>query len=650
MKTCILLFKLIQSFNSALYVADFHNVAADTVLGCDVGWVPGNSYCYYFENIKRVTWSQANDECSTMDAYRLRLRSGDDLNWYITSTDKLPSDGYWTALNDLPQAGSSKLGTGYWKYGSNEFPPSNVVIWNNSPDNDGVANCAGLTLQGTLEDVSCNSTQSYICETAQIQGGCKMGWLNGDTSCYWIGNSTDPQELVTWDQARQRCNDLAYKAGFIATSDLVALDTASDGTFISGELPFLTQNAILHWTGLKYKQGSWQWSTGASFSPNLVQWAVEPDNAGGLQNCATIRMNGNFSDQNCDSKHNFICMKQQDVATNDMSMGCGEWDRAGHKCYMFYTGPVSTWADARKKCLSIGADLLKVQTKDEKWWVESQMMSGLHPKIYWTGLNDQSQEGTFVWADGASSSPSLIVWNQEPNNQMGQEDCAAIYNNGVYNDKSCISKSAAACELPNQTQCPNNNWSARSVGSSVTCYLLTDFQPASKLLTWSEAIDYCASLAPDKNNVPLLLYVNDADEKAFIEHMLGGIGFNIFGFWTGLTDKGHEGVWAFYNQNMAADPSLINWDGEPDSKFGNEDCVVISWGGRYSDWKCELTTGFICEKPAPDCEMLKNAIILYVLFVCTFEIKYIQRVQSKVLCFEMIRVYLKRLLSTYSYC
>ncbi|KAL3863158.1 hypothetical protein ACJMK2_004927 [Sinanodonta woodiana] len=254
-----------------------------------------------------------------------------------------------------------------------------------------------------------------------------------------------------------------------------------------------------------------------------------------------------------------------------MSMGCGEWDRAGHKCYMFYTGPVSTWADARKKCLSIGADLLKVQTKDEK----------VREDVY--------------------------VWNQEPNNQMGQEDCAAIYNNGVYNDKSCISKSAAACELPNQTQCPNNNWSARSVGSSVTCYLLTDFQPASKLLTWSEAIDYCASLAPDKNNVPLLLYVNDADEKAFIEHMLGGIGFNIFGFWTGLTDKGHEGVWAFYNQNMAADPSLINWDGEPDSKFGNEDCVVISWGGRYSDWKCELTTGFICEKPAPGFSNTKPA-------------------------------------------
>ncbi|KAK3596567.1 hypothetical protein CHS0354_010446 [Potamilus streckersoni] len=231
----------------------------------------------------------------------------------MTSTDKRPSDGYWTALNDLPQAGSSKVGTGYWKYGSNEFPPSNVVIWNISPDNDGVANCAGLTLQGTLEDVNCNSTQSYICETALTQGGCKQGWLNGDTSCYWIGNSTDPHELVTWDQARKRCNDLAYAAGFTSVSDLVAIDNASDTAFISGELPYLTQNAILHWTGLNYKQGRWQWSSGSSFIPNMVQWAVEPDNSGGLQNCATIRMNGNFSDQNCDSKHNFICMKPQDV-------------------------------------------------------------------------------------------------------------------------------------------------------------------------------------------------------------------------------------------------------------------------------------------------------------------------------------------------
>lgn len=46
--------------------------------------------------------------------------------------------------------------------------------------------------------------------------------------------------------------------------------------------------------------------------------------------------------------------------------GCGGWNRAGHKCYIFYDSPKTTWSDARTRCQSIGSDLLKVENMDEK--------------------------------------------------------------------------------------------------------------------------------------------------------------------------------------------------------------------------------------------------------------------------------------------
>lgn len=36
--------------------------------------------------------------------------------------------------------------------------------WNQSPANDGVANCAGVNVQGKIADLSCGTKQGYICK------------------------------------------------------------------------------------------------------------------------------------------------------------------------------------------------------------------------------------------------------------------------------------------------------------------------------------------------------------------------------------------------------------------------------------------------------------------------------------------------------
>ena len=44
------------------------------------------------------------------------------------------------------------------------------------------------------------------------------------------------------------------------------------------------------------------------------QWANEPDNVGGTENCAVIRYNGKFSDKNCNSQQYYVCKKTQDYS------------------------------------------------------------------------------------------------------------------------------------------------------------------------------------------------------------------------------------------------------------------------------------------------------------------------------------------------
>ena len=52
------------------------------------------------------------------------------------------------------------------------------------------------------------------------------------------------------------------------------------------------------------------------------------------------------------------------TVSSDFNLGCDTWTRAGQSCYMFYSGPLSTWQDARGRCQSIQGDLINVKSVD----------------------------------------------------------------------------------------------------------------------------------------------------------------------------------------------------------------------------------------------------------------------------------------------
>jgi hypothetical protein len=225
---------------------------------------------------------------------------------------------------------------------------------------------------------------------------------------------------------------------------------------------------------------------------------------------------------------------------------------------------------------------------------------------YWTGLNDQKTEGTYVWADGSSADNAMIRWNAAPDDWHGNEDCTNIYYPGLYNDLPCEAKTAIICELvnPGNVPCPSG-WMTRATPSTNDCYLIAD---DTLKLTHSEATQYCVRHST-KLVTATLLAVNDVAEAAWINatlaklatnHNYRGIGL---GWWTGLNDRQSKGMWLYPDTfNNPVDMSLINWYGEPYDPTGTLDCNRILWGGSYMCVDCAHKLGFVYERlPLGNC-------------------------------------------------
>ena len=104
----------------------------------------------------------------------------------------------------------------------------------------------------------------------------------------------------------------------------------------------------------------------------------------------------------------------------------------GGTYYSYSTSTGIDWVDARLQCVTRGYDLATVTSLEE-----NTLMSSLTTGAQcWIGYNDRDNEGTFVWADGSTS--TYTRWSPgEPNDNGGAEDCAIIYSTGYWNNEGC---------------------------------------------------------------------------------------------------------------------------------------------------------------------------------------------------------------------
>ena len=84
-----------------------------------------------------------------------------------------------------------------------------------------------------------------------------------------------------------------------------------------------------------------------------------------------------------------------------------------------------TWSTAQKKCKTLGADLVKIESAEENEFVETTFLAPYASSgvAYWIGLSDQENEGEWKWTDGSLLSGNSNWKVGSPNNSG---DCVWI--------------------------------------------------------------------------------------------------------------------------------------------------------------------------------------------------------------------------------
>jgi len=112
-------------------------------------------------------------------------------------------------------------------------------------------------------------------------------------------------------------------------------------------------------------------------------------------------------------------------------------------CYMLPDACGTAWSAARSACQGWGGDLAAITSLAESVFVNPYVST-----VTWIGGTDAAQEGVFRWADGEPW--SFAAWApQQPDDNQGKEDCAAIDpNKSGWNDLSCPLGACYLCERP----------------------------------------------------------------------------------------------------------------------------------------------------------------------------------------------------------
>ncbi|XP_034546802.1 CD209 antigen-like protein E [Notolabrus celidotus] len=127
------------------------------------------------------------------------------------------------------------------------------------------------------------------------------------------------------------------------------------------------------------------------------------------------------------------------VRVRDLQCETG-WKNFSGSCYYISTEKKS-WTSSREDCIAKGADLVIIDSQEEKDFLSGLASSGAN---IWIGLTDNVQEGTWMWVDG--SRVTTTYWGDGQPNSEGNQDCGEMVKKGEWNDDICYAKNIWICE------------------------------------------------------------------------------------------------------------------------------------------------------------------------------------------------------------
>ncbi|XP_034560047.1 C-type lectin domain family 4 member E-like [Notolabrus celidotus] len=178
----------------------------------------------------------------------------------------------------------------------------------------------------------------------------------------------------------------------------------------------------------------------------------------------------NFTERNCEEKTcptvkptcpimRHTCPIVKPTCPTETYLKCqAGWERLGGNCY-YFSIIKSTWSESRAECQLKGADLVKIDSRDEQEFLSLKLrdrMTGSED-MFWIGLTDSEEEGRWMWVDGSRLSTGF--WNKgEPDNSLVNntdgQDCVRMGGGGVFKrwyDRSCKDPQKIVCEKPAET-------------------------------------------------------------------------------------------------------------------------------------------------------------------------------------------------------
>ncbi|XP_060711195.1 CD209 antigen-like protein C [Hemiscyllium ocellatum] len=120
-----------------------------------------------------------------------------------------------------------------------------------------------------------------------------------------------------------------------------------------------------------------------------------------------------------------------------------DWRRFQRNCY-YFSLESKNWTEAQRACASLDANLVVINRR----WKQAFVKKWLQNKNHWIGLTDSDSEGDWRWVDGTNYTSSVKFWSEGEPNNASDEDCAEIYSNGGWNDRSCDVSQQWICEKP----------------------------------------------------------------------------------------------------------------------------------------------------------------------------------------------------------
>ncbi|XP_059894661.1 C-type lectin domain family 4 member C-like [Gadus macrocephalus] len=120
------------------------------------------------------------------------------------------------------------------------------------------------------------------------------------------------------------------------------------------------------------------------------------------------------------------------------------WDDFGHKCYLL-SKVLGSWNKSRKNCVSHGADLVVVDSKEEMDFISSRYNGN-----NWLGATDEASERLWRWVDGTVLSVDNPSWSTGKPDGGKEKNCLRRIGeetNFKWTDESCEATNLGICEL-----------------------------------------------------------------------------------------------------------------------------------------------------------------------------------------------------------